>query len=862
MKCLLICLSLLLGIATLCVAEEHEVIHTHHGDIPRFSTHSENVLVVPIGETVTLPETSDYHAIEVAGTLRVSREHGTTCRVVHLTILPGGKLDVGTSSDPVLTSVEFVFPDVPLDSEKDPMQWGNGVINLGTFQTFGRELLQPWGTMGEVDGGTTQLTLMPTLAGWKVGDGLLVPDTQQLRSLGNNPIPIRQEPVATITDINGNTVTLATPLEFNHHGAYSPDGQKRYSPYVANTSRNIVFRSENPNGTRGHIIHLGESKVDSYYTAYLGLGRTSVENIDNSTVDAEGNLVHFGTNVIGRYAFHWHHVRHVGSVDNPGPIFGNIVGCYLDGTNVGKWGIVVHATHDVAVRDNVVNAFVGSGIVTEDGDEVRSVFERNFVMGSVGNGINGKFNFVTPNFKPGAEGAGFWFHGMGQHVIKDNVSVNNHVGYQFLYRNQVLGRAVPVTPGGEYTLTPDPRNTIPAVLLNNVGAANTDNGWETWNNPKMENTEQVIVWHNGKSQMKTGDGEPSSFYCKDFQALVKYESHDRHPVGISSSAAYTPSIELDGGVIEGCRIGVSDARRITLKGVTMQNATNLNYVIRPNGTPLEDVTFKQLFNEPVRNVVALASPPWEPGQPFPARYADWYTDNTGHRFVVKNWQGTGKDYFLFEPHSLRDRHAWHSPDAIRLCPEAGLTMGQCWDKYGIAYGGGVISQEDVVDLPGLEFYLAMEGSEYPLGPTKTVLNSPNMLGPASVLTNGDLRFYITVSGEDQFDQNYIYLKLDDNDPIRIGRGSGSNTRVTNTKLGTEAGTHIAKLWITDEAGEIIPSTQSTFNYYVGEPTDPPVDPDPEPEPEPDPELEQRIADLEARVKALEDVLEAVKAALQ
>lgn len=80
---------------------EYQVIHTPHGDIPRFSAQNENVLIVPVGETVTLPENSEYFAIEVAGTLKVSREHNTLAKFVHLTVLPGGKLDLGTSVDPI-----------------------------------------------------------------------------------------------------------------------------------------------------------------------------------------------------------------------------------------------------------------------------------------------------------------------------------------------------------------------------------------------------------------------------------------------------------------------------------------------------------------------------------------------------------------------------------------------------------------------------------------------------------------------------------------------------------------------------------------------------------------------------------------
>ena len=41
-------------------------------------------------------------------------------------------LDVGTASDPVLRRVELIVRDVPIDTARDPFQWGNGLLNFGT----------------------------------------------------------------------------------------------------------------------------------------------------------------------------------------------------------------------------------------------------------------------------------------------------------------------------------------------------------------------------------------------------------------------------------------------------------------------------------------------------------------------------------------------------------------------------------------------------------------------------------------------------------------------------------------------------------------------------------------------------------
>ena len=98
-------------------------IQLHDEFIPRF-TNLPRVLIVPAGQTVTLPPDSTWDAIEVAGTLRVSRSHDTTCRFIHLVILPGGTLDAGTVEDPVLTQ---------LGVERDPRS--NAKAEYGQFAT-------------------------------------------------------------------------------------------------------------------------------------------------------------------------------------------------------------------------------------------------------------------------------------------------------------------------------------------------------------------------------------------------------------------------------------------------------------------------------------------------------------------------------------------------------------------------------------------------------------------------------------------------------------------------------------------------------------------------------------------------------
>ena len=49
-------------------------------------------------------------------------------------------------------------------------------------------------------------------------------------------------------------VSLTSPLRYDHQGARRADGTPEFLPHVGNLTRNIVIRSENPQGTRGHMM--------------------------------------------------------------------------------------------------------------------------------------------------------------------------------------------------------------------------------------------------------------------------------------------------------------------------------------------------------------------------------------------------------------------------------------------------------------------------------------------------------------------------------------------------------------------------------------------------------------------------------
>jgi hypothetical protein len=606
------------------------LITMHDGQtVPRFGSLPGNNLVVPAGETVTLPPDTSFDAIEVSGTLKVSREYDTVCRFTNLQVLPGGTLDMGSTSDPVLRQVEFIIRNVAINTTLDPYQWGNGIFNLGTWTACGRYIRQTWTTMEGAPAGATTITVVGDGAGdWQVGDELLIPDTRQMSAYpwSDRWIGPRRESPVRIRAKSGNVLTLTKPLDFEHAAAMSPplptttpegdytrDGKvdavdrafwsahyaetsgtslqtsgdhngevveadfavwkenvgrtageglasvERFKPYVANASRNIVIRSENPDGVRGHTVTTGEEAVQNLqFVALVGLGRTTAARLN----DSDGKVP--GTNQVGRYVVHLHHVHaRVASYHR---------GLYVSDSP--KWGIVTHGTHDTKTEWCVVDRCVGSGIITEDGPEVRNTFERNFVMGSVGT-FDADFPTVPVNGKngvlggqPGSEGAGFWFHGLKNRII-GNVAINNKIGINFVHFG-ALTYNYPSRPGGPLD-RPYDKSTARILEFNgNATAANLFAGTETWDCGIRAS--HLDSWHNGMAQLTAE--ENGSFNLDNVRCLaqgwITYAIH--------TNGAYNWQMKVHNSRLEGCAVGCLPVRlnyRIT--NSTLYNKTNIDW---------------------------------------------------------------------------------------------------------------------------------------------------------------------------------------------------------------------------------------------------------------------------------------------
>lgn len=518
-------------------------------------------VAVGAGRTVTYDLASDaiLPCVEVRGTLSFKSDVNTRLRVVNLTVMEGGTLEVGTVAAPIAEAVtaEILVPDIPFDEALDPAQVGNGIEGLGVVTMHGAVKKPTFARLKDAArAGQTTLTFEEPVNGWRPGDRIVLPDTRQLRAadrmMGFRP----QDESVEIADVRGSTVTLSAPMKFDHLGAKAVDGRPALMPHVGNLSRNVIVRSENAKGTRGHIIYLARASVDMRYVEVRDMGRTTVEPIDSTVFDAQGKVARIGTNQIGRYAIHFHHTF---GPKQPRPhtpqftLIGNTV------SEPAKWGVTVHDSHHGLLRDNIVYGARGAAFVTEDGTESFNVFDHNFAVRVHGGDNTPRGGYGGPGPDPGSDGSGFWFQGPNNY-IRNNVAATSEAS-GFNLAGRLLGTVpMPAFQGADVTVKTEtkPLDTLRAPVLEfagNEAYGATPIGIDCgWNGDIMKFT----AWNIGRYAVM---GTPTDrmvidgLLVRGDQSVLSDAQED--PTGVWIGNYASKQIAVRNADIEGVRTGVA-----------------------------------------------------------------------------------------------------------------------------------------------------------------------------------------------------------------------------------------------------------------------------------------------------------------
>ena len=388
----------------------------------------DTVEIMP-GHRVVYDHSSDsaFRMVHILGTLAFSRDCNTRLDVGLLKI--GGDssedgfsfthadhsaarpvLEVGTQDEPIPAGRTARIRLHYFDGDRDSLP---AIVCCGGRMDFhGAPMNRTWLKLGApAKQGSTEVVLAEPVAGWRVGDRiLLTATTRQQKTKGTFRTSTRdntQTEECILASIEqGVRIGVTEPLRFDHkcEGDYRGD--------VANLSRNVTVESGDRDVARGHTMYHHGSAGSISYAEFRGLGKTGV---------------------LGRYSLHFHKVRD------------SMRGASVIGASIwdsGNRWLTVHGTDYLVVRDCVGYNSIGHGYFLEDGTEVFNVFDRNLAVQACG----GKPlpDQVLP-FDHN-DGAGFWWANSRNAFVRNVACECDEYGFRFDIEKTVNFNAVLAVP--------------------------------------------------------------------------------------------------------------------------------------------------------------------------------------------------------------------------------------------------------------------------------------------------------------------------------------------------------------------------------------------------------------------------------
>ena len=507
---------------------------------------------------------------------------------------------------------------------------------------------------------------------------------------------------------NGTVVTLTAPLQFNHLGARDSNGNLVALPDVNNLNRNVMFESQNPNGTRGYVTFTDHATVDVENAGFLNLGRTTDNQEDDTTFDSLGNVTHIGTNQDDRYAVHFDTVIGPGNTTSS-YVFtfaGNMVGNNL-GDPTEKWGIDVDSCSYGLIQNNVVFNMGGAGIVTESGSETYNTFDRQQRRARhVGNGST----------SDGRQGSGSGSAGPDNYVT-NNVTADIPDAFAFVYDMFLVGTVtVEAYPGDDIVTNPSSGLSVNMNLTPILSFANNESYGVTWSglgyywlgtggvastNTPTSTFTNYLAWN-----VTYYGVAPYAASNVTFNGLTIINSlaQSADTVGISFSDYYTNNFTLTNANIQGMEVGVS--LPVDCTGVQTINNSFFQDVTDIVDASLWSVNYRSDGLQPrttylINDVFDTQPPVTAPSQAMTAISLEFSAGPCTNvvqtdQMFVENYNGVAGDnfqvYFAEQAANFIVPQTILNSDgtpAFSGAPVAGLTNAQTWSQYGVAIGGSV-----------------------------------------------------------------------------------------------------------------------------------------------------------------------------
>lgn len=404
------------------------------GKVPADGAH----VLIKEGVSVTYDDESDarLETLRVDGTLRFAHSADTKLLIDTFVVAHQGQLFIGSEDNPVRANVNtrIIFTaDGAIDRSWDPSLLSRGLLSHGKARIYGADKTEFLGLQGEANAGDNALVLKKVPSGWQVGDQIVLAGTDHRYGKSDADNSRFQDEELTITRIDGNRISFTnndiatgdnTVLRFDHQ---LPDISEKdqLQLYVANTTRNISFETENadlvPTQQRAHVMFMHNPDVVVSNAGFYNLGRSDKSQVvDDPANNVDGSLGK-GANRRGRYGLHFHRTGAEDITGTPAMAQGNAV------VGTPGWGIVHHDSHAV-LQDNVVFDVVGAGIVAESGNET-GAWKNNLTMKTTGvswENIRQTEERRDQLFDLGFKGEGYWVQGAAQVAMVDNVATSTN----------------------------------------------------------------------------------------------------------------------------------------------------------------------------------------------------------------------------------------------------------------------------------------------------------------------------------------------------------------------------------------------------------------------------------------------------
>lgn len=675
------------------------------GVIPREG----DVVAIPPGISVTYGETTSVglKAIGIHGTLTFKQDVNTRMKVGTILVYEDGFLTI-TPDD--AHTAEVLFSE-RVNTTDDPSQMTAGLIGIGKVTVTGKALPRTFTKTVTAAAGASTVTLAEPLE-LRPGDRLYFadgrmdfPDTGELPAQGE---------FATVASAVGTTVTLSAPLNYVHSDSY-----------MALLTRSVTFRSD-LTGSRAHTIFLHYSEPNIQNVAFVDMGRTSNDPLNSVKFFTDGAPPYIGTNQIGRYPVHFHHVH------NKFVFSGNAV-VNEAASNQPRWSVTSHYSFGDIIGNVVIDPR-GAGIVTEQGLET-GLIEGNLVIGNGGG--SDRFDpssTLSCEQDEGHGGFGYWMRSRFTNV-RNNVAAGVFLESGFFYNTFSIctDLNLPNIAGMPEDLRGKSQGSLPSGIREFSGNI-ADMPIYSGADPQFDGT--FGVW-GGSGDVTLSNytvrlrGHRGSAISTDYQGTTYHLDNSKIsgiPSIYQSGTSKTVGIHRDMvGNITNTRIenvntaiDLSDAQA---RVINIQNNTLTAYTGILLESPADTVA------RPSRRLTTIDNVKFSPalsGKPQQNLHYKW-TDIPGTSLesnlvpdmdvIVKNYNGvTGDNFQLF------------TNAQMSTAPVVGtsLTNSQAWSTYKRAMNGSTAAS---IPKPGLVG--AFAGSILPLRSAEVVLLSPAQATEAS-----------------------------------------------------------------------------------------------------------------------------------